>query len=101
VPGARYARAVLAEDLADAPALLDRIAFVQQPMDALQDADALVIVTEWKAYRSPNLRLMKAAMRAPLIFDGRNIYEPQTMQEAGFTYVGIGRGTRLASANDA
>ena len=95
------ARAVLAEDLADAPALLDRIAFVQQPMDALQDADALVIVTEWKAYRSPNLRLMKAAMRAPLIFDGRNIYEPQTMQEAGFTYVGIGRGTRLASANDA
>jgi UDPglucose 6-dehydrogenase len=65
-------------------------------MDAVKDADALIIVTEWKAYRSPNFTLMRAAMREPVIFDGRNIYEPQALHDAGFTYVGIGRGNRRA-----
>jgi UDPglucose 6-dehydrogenase len=91
------ARAALADDFRDMPALLERIDFVAQPMDAVKDVDALIVVTEWKAYRSPNLRLMKSAMREPLIFDGRNLYEPQTMHEAGFAYIGIGRGTRPSS----
>ena len=63
-------------------------------MSALDGADALVIVTEWKAYRSPNLTKLKAMMKSPVIFDGRNLYEPGTMREAGIVYQGIGRNSR-------
>ena len=84
-------RRVLPLDLADTPHLLERIRFVAKPMQALAGADALVIVTEWKAYRSPNLQALKAAMREPVIFDGRNLYEPEAMREAGVQYFGIGR----------
>jgi UDPglucose 6-dehydrogenase len=86
-------RRVLALDFADAPALLDRISYctTKDPMSALDGADALIIVTEWKAYRSPNLARLKALMKSPLIFDGRNLYEPATMREAGIVYQGIGR----------
>jgi UDPglucose 6-dehydrogenase len=86
------ARRVLELDFADAPALLDHINFVTKPMEAVQSADALIIVTEWKAYRSPNLAALKAAMKAAVIFDGRNLYDPQVMQESGVHYVAIGRG---------
>ena len=82
---------VLLRDLADAPHLIDRIAYVNRPMEALAAADGLVVVTEWKAYRSPNLAALKAAMRNPVIFDGRNLYEPAAMREAGVRYIGIGR----------
>ena len=84
---------VLKLDFADAPALLDSISFVaaKDPMEALDGADALIIVTEWKAYRSPNLERLKALMKSPVIFDGRNLYEPSTMKEAGIVYQGIGR----------
>ncbi|MDP3620168.1 MAG: UDP-glucose/GDP-mannose dehydrogenase family protein [Ramlibacter sp.] len=88
-----HARRALEEDFADAPALLERIRYSAQPMDALQDADALVIVTEWKAYRSPSLTALKAAMKHAVIFDGRNLYEPTAMKAAGISYVGIGRNT--------
>jgi UDPglucose 6-dehydrogenase len=88
------ARKALKEDFADAPMLLQRLRFVAQPMDALKSADALVIVTEWKAYRSPNLAALKAAMKPnPVIFDGRNLFEPIVMKAAGLNYVGIGRNT--------
>jgi UDPglucose 6-dehydrogenase len=86
------ARRLLDLDLADAPALLRNIRFVDQPMDAVHGADALVIVTEWKAYRSPDWAEMKAALRAPIVFDGRNLYEPQQLAQAGFELYGIGRG---------
>ena len=82
---------VLAQDLADAPHLIERIRFASKPMEALAGADALVIVTEWKAYRSPDFAALKAAMREPVIFDGRNLYEPRAMREAGMQYFGIGR----------
>ncbi len=85
------AQRVLALDLADAPALLERIQFVDKPMQAVQGADALIIITEWKAYRSPNWTALKAAMKTPVIIDGRNLYEPDFMAENGFHYVGIGR----------
>ena len=85
------ARRVLAQDLADAPRLIERIRFANNPMEALAGADALVIVTEWKAYRSPDFVALKAAMREPVIFDGRNLYEPRAMREAGVQYFGIGR----------
>lgn len=70
---------------------LRSITFHEQPMQALQDADALVIATEWKAYRSPDFVAMKAALREPVIFDGRNLYEPVEVREAGLHYEGIGR----------
>ena len=88
------ARRVLALDFADGPALLNQITFADKPMEALAGADALVIMTEWKAYRSPNLVAMKAAMKAPVIFDGRNLYEPDRMAAAGFQYAGIGRNSQ-------
>ncbi len=64
---------------------------VDSPMDALKGADALLIVTEWKVFRSPNFETMKSLLKAPLIFDGRNLYEPQAMREMGFDYLPIGR----------
>ena len=58
---------------------------------AVQDADALVIMTEWRQFKAPDLEALKRALKAPLIFDGRNLYDPQRMRERGFSYHGIGR----------
>lgn len=63
----------------------------ESPMDALRDADALLIVTEWKAFRSPNFEAMKSRLKNPVIFDGRNLYEPAAMRAQGFEYFSIGR----------
>jgi len=82
---------VLKLDFEDAPACIEQIEFAGEPMAALDGADALVIMTEWKAYRSPNLERLKEVMKAPVIFDGRNLYEPATMRDAGVAYFGIGR----------
>ena len=89
---AEEARRVLALDLADEPALLQNLQFANKPMQAVQGADALIIATEWKAYRSPNWTALKAAMKTPVIFDGRNLYEPHILQRTGIEYVAIGRG---------
>jgi len=89
---AEEARRVLALDLADEPALLQNLQFANKPMQAVQGADALIIVTEWKVYRSPNWTALKAAMKTPVIFDGRNMYEPQAMHDNGMDYVAVGRG---------
>jgi UDPglucose 6-dehydrogenase len=64
---------------------------VDSPMDALKGAEALLIVTEWKVFRSPNFDTMKALLKTPLIFDGRNLYEPEAMRKLGFDYLPIGR----------
>lgn len=61
------------------------------PMEALRDADALLIVTEWKAFRSPNFETMKTLLKHPVIFDGRNLYEPANVRAQGFEYYPIGR----------
>jgi UDPglucose 6-dehydrogenase len=68
-----------------------KIKLFETGYDALHDADALVIVTEWHEFRRPNYDKMKKMMKRPLIFDGRNIYTPQVMREMGFTYYSIGR----------
>jgi UDPglucose 6-dehydrogenase len=68
-----------------------RLAFAPSAFAALEGADALVIVTEWKEFRSPDLDAMRAAMRQPVIFDGRNILDPRQARSAGFDYTGIGR----------
>ena len=59
--------------------------------DTLHEADGLVLVTEWLNYREPDFKQMKSMMRTPVIFDGRNVYNPQKMREIGFAYYGIGR----------
>jgi UDPglucose 6-dehydrogenase len=59
--------------------------------EALVDADALLVVTEWKAFRSPDLTGMLGRMRTPVVFDGRNVFDPARMRSAGFEYFGIGR----------
>ena len=68
-----------------------QLTLVDTPMAALQGADALAIVTEWKVFRSPDFSAMKAALKAPLIFDGRNLYDPASVRAAGFEYLAIGR----------
>ena len=60
-------------------------------MAALSGVDALAIVTEWKNFRAPDFNSMKAALKSPIVFDGRNLYEPQAMRELGFEYYPIGR----------
>ena len=65
--------------------------FYENNYEALQDADALVIVTEWNEFRRPDFDRMKSLMKQPVIFDGRNIYEPSKIRERGFTCYGIGR----------
>jgi UDPglucose 6-dehydrogenase len=62
--------------------------------ETLQGADALVIVTEWREFRSPDFDQIKAALRAPVIFDGRNLYDPAQMARTGFSYYAIGRGLK-------
>jgi UDPglucose 6-dehydrogenase len=69
----------------------DFLRFALSPEDALTEADALVIVTEWKEFRSPDFDAIKATLRHPLIYDGRNLYEPLQVRQAGLEYFGIGR----------
>ncbi|MBC8005341.1 MAG: UDP-glucose/GDP-mannose dehydrogenase family protein [Verrucomicrobia bacterium] len=69
----------------------DRITYAKDEYDALIDADALILVTEWPEFRMPNFRVMEKLLKTKTIFDGRNIYEPQEMQELKFNYYSIGR----------
>ena len=68
-----------------------RIAFAKTPMDAAKDADGLVIMTEWKAFRSPDFGQLKRTLKTPVIFDGRNLYEPAVVLSQGLEYHPIGR----------
>jgi UDPglucose 6-dehydrogenase len=69
----------------------DKLTYADHPYTALPGADALVVVTDWKEFQRPDLEYMKELMRTPVVFDGRNLYEPAVMQAAGFTYHSIGR----------
>ena len=62
--------------------------------EALDGADALVIVTEWKEFRSPDFEHLKKVLKSPVVFDGRNLYDPVSMKKQGFKYYAIGRGDR-------
>lgn len=69
-----------------------RLQFAEHAMEALNGADALAIVTEWKEFRSPDFQRMRSLMRQAVIFDGRNLYDPAAVDASGFEYQGIGRG---------
>lgn len=62
---------------------------------ALEGADALVLMTEWKVFWNPDMDVLKTQLKSPVIFDGRNVYDPQTMKENGFQYYAIGRGESI------
>jgi len=71
----------------DAP----HVAYASTPMEALPGADALIVVTEWKEFRSPDFDALRGALKQPLVFDGRNLYEPALVRAAGLEYFSIGR----------
>jgi len=73
----------------------DDLILCDTPEAAVKNADALIIVTEWRLFCSPDFSYLKSQLKQPLIFDGRNLYEPQKLQKLGFTYYAIGRGERL------
>jgi UDPglucose 6-dehydrogenase len=81
------AREEAARVLGDMP----RVGYADSPMAALQDADVLLIVTEWKEFRSPDFEAIRATLRHPVIFDGRNMYEPAIVRASGLEYHAIGR----------
>jgi UDPglucose 6-dehydrogenase len=75
------------------------LVLAKSPGEALEGADALVVLTEWKAFWSPDFSKIRAALKSPVVFDGRNIYDPVEVEAAGLAYYGIGRGRTIASPN--
>jgi UDPglucose 6-dehydrogenase len=69
----------------------DKLTYCDKPMDALDKADALAIMTEWGDYQRPDFKEVASRMRSAVIFDGRNLYEPWRMKQLGFVYHSIGR----------
>ena len=67
------------------------LSFADTQNEALKNADALIIVTEWTEFRSPNFTLIKSSLKSPIIFDGRNLYDPKVVRALGFNYYPIGR----------
>jgi UDPglucose 6-dehydrogenase len=86
----------LQQDMSDQQALLQGLEIVSHDMQALEGADALLVLTEWKNFHNPDFEAMKALMRNPLILDGRNLYNPQALTELGIAYQGVGRRNVLA-----
>jgi UDPglucose 6-dehydrogenase len=76
----------------------DDVSLCEDPYAALEGADALVVVTEWKAFRSPDLDRVRASLREPVLFDGRNIFEPKAIEASGIAYYGIGRGRSIVAS---
>src|ERR1051326_6204374 len=68
-----------------------RIQLAQNNYGCLEGADALLLITEWQAFRNPNFERMKGIMRQAVVFDGRNIYDPTQLRQLGFTYYSVGR----------
>ncbi|MFK7969765.1 MAG: UDP-glucose/GDP-mannose dehydrogenase family protein [Bacteroidia bacterium] len=75
-----------------------RPTFVERRYDALKDADALVVVTEWQEFRTPDFDKMRALLKQPIIFDGRNLYSLDNMEELGFDYHSVGRKSIMAAS---
>jgi len=69
----------------------ESVKLAASPLDAVDGAEALILATEWKDFANVDFTEVKSRMHTPLIFDGRNLFDPETMRELGFTYRGIGR----------
>lgn len=81
----------LSLELSETPQYLKNISFVNSADDAMIGVDALLVITEWRAFKSPNFIEMAAKMKQKVIFDGRNLYDPELLAQMGFEYHGIGR----------
>jgi len=92
---AKEGHEALAHEVQD-EALLKRFSLADSAYEATADADALLVVTEWKTFHHPDFEALKSGMKQVLILDGRNLYDPQLMQEMGIAYQGIGRRNQLA-----
>ena len=79
------------ESMEQARPLMDKVTFCTDPYECVEGAQALVIVTEWDAFRALDMKRVKAALAAPVVVDLRNIYRPEEMRRLGFTYVSVGR----------
>ena len=90
-------RAYDPEGMDEAAALLPDIQYTQNAYEAMEGADAVAIVTEWNEFRALDVTRMKAALRAPVMVDLRNVYDPDDMRGAGFAYTCVGRGTQQES----
>src|ERR1051326_2987833 len=77
---------------------MEQVQFCEGAYEVAQDADALVLVTEWREFAALNMRRVRAAMRRPIVLDGRNLFNPDEMEELGFIYYGIGRGASSPQA---
>ncbi|MDC9595380.1 UDP-glucose dehydrogenase family protein [Xenorhabdus anantnagensis] len=73
----------------------DNLSLMETKEAALKDADALIICTEWQNFRAPDFDVIKDSLKTPVIFDGRNLYDPERLQSRGFIYYGIGRGSSI------
>lgn len=69
----------------------DKITFCDNQYDAIEDADALAVITEWNAFRTPDYNKILSSLKEPIVFDGRNVFDPEDMKERGFVYSSIGR----------
>ena len=81
------------EGMPQAKSMLENVTFATDPYDAAKDADALVIVTEWNAFRAMDFKRLRQVMKTPLLVDLRNIYRKDEVSGHGFGYVGVGRPT--------
>ncbi len=88
---AQEASRVFPMDLASIEGGINRLTIVEHKQQAINDADALLIVTEWKAFRSPDFQGLKASLKSPVIIDGRNLYDPRLLADYGLEYQAIGR----------
>jgi UDPglucose 6-dehydrogenase len=70
---------------------MEKVTFCKDPYECVAGAQALVIVTEWDAFRALDMKRVKAALAEPVVVDLRNIYRPEEMRRLGFTYVSVGR----------
>jgi UDPglucose 6-dehydrogenase len=90
------AQQALTADMMDHPEVLSRLQITESAMQATEQADALLIVTEWKTFHHPDFASLIENMPKPLILDGRNLYDPLRLEEMGIAYQGIGRRNNLA-----
>jgi UDPglucose 6-dehydrogenase len=91
-----HAMLALQQDLGSEPSILKKFSLAATDMQALEGADALMVLTEWKNFHNPDFAAMKALMHKPFILDGRNLYNPEALSELGIAYQGVGRRNDLA-----
>ena len=75
------------------------VSYAENPLAAVKGSDALIIATEWREFKSPNFAALKSALKVPVIFDGRNLYDPLYVAGFGLEYHGIGRQVPAADLN--